>query len=144
MARKKQESIDQFKQFVKKHPGLVKEVREKRKTWKDLYEDWFILGEEDAMWEQYKKNGNETDTNQGEDSKAPKGQKGTNEFIGQMMDTMKKMDMDELQRHIANVSGAISNIQQLLEQFQSNKEPNQPMNGPGPGNPRPPFYFNKD
>lgn len=47
-------SVVEFKQFVKSHPKLVEQVRKQQKTWKELYEDWYLFGAEDPMWEAYR------------------------------------------------------------------------------------------
>lgn len=36
-------SINDFKQFVKKHPKLIKEVRKEQRSWQDVYENWVTL-----------------------------------------------------------------------------------------------------
>ena len=41
------EKLDEFKQFVKRHPLLKNEVLAKRKTWQQLYEEYVLLGEEE-------------------------------------------------------------------------------------------------
>ena len=38
--------LDEFKEFVKKHPLMKLQVMNKEKTWQELYEDFCILGEE--------------------------------------------------------------------------------------------------
>lgn len=37
-------SINDFKQFVKKHPKLIKEVRKEQRSWQDVYENWVLFG----------------------------------------------------------------------------------------------------
>lgn len=37
--------LDEFKEFVKRHPLLKGMVQNKEKTWQELYEDYCILGE---------------------------------------------------------------------------------------------------
>ena len=44
-------SVIKFKEFVKNNPALIKEVRNGNSTWQEMYEDWFLLGEEDNRWE---------------------------------------------------------------------------------------------
>ncbi|HWO95113.1 MAG TPA: YlbD family protein [Bacillus sp. (in: firmicutes)] len=124
-------SIAQFKEFVKKHPKLIKEVRAERKTWQELYEDWYLFGEEDETWKQYR------DIEEGakQEQKEEK-----NDFLTKLVQSLKKMDMNEMQYHIANVNSAITNIQQVIQQFQ----PNRPSGGSGPSAPQHPFGFRKD
>jgi hypothetical protein len=119
-------SIAQFKEFVKKHPKLVKEVRAERKTWQELYEDWYLFGEDDPTWKQYR------------DEAAAKEEK--NDFLGKVFQSLKNMDVNQMQHHIANVNSAIANIQQVIQQFQ----PNKPSGGAGSSAPQHPFGFRKD
>ena len=37
--------LDEFKEFVKKHPLVKQKVLNGEKTWQQLYEDYVILGE---------------------------------------------------------------------------------------------------
>lgn len=116
------EQIEQFKSFVKKHPLLIDEVRQKRKTWKELYEDWYILGEDDETWSSYR----EQTSSESNPKKKTGSQKGSSDMIGQLLQAMKKIDMNQMQKHIAGLSGAISNIQQLMEQFGGARQQQQP------------------
>ncbi len=45
--------MDQFRAFVEKHPQLKNEVRNKKTTWQNLYEEWYLLGENNDSWKQY-------------------------------------------------------------------------------------------
>ena len=44
-------SVLQFKEFVKNNPKIIQEVRKGKATWQELYEDWYLLGEDDSRWE---------------------------------------------------------------------------------------------
>lgn len=46
--------VKEFKEFVRNHPKIVKEVRNGNANWQDLFEDWYLLGEEDSTWDKYK------------------------------------------------------------------------------------------
>lgn len=129
----KQESIKQFKEFVKRHPKLVQEVRGGKKTWQDLFEEWYLLGEEDPVWEQYG-DGQQSSSKEEEKSGAKA------EFIPVVLQTLKNMDMNKVQYHLTNVNSAIGNIQQLLQQFiPSNRQSNSSSQGS-----KNPFTFRKD
>ncbi len=43
-------SIESFKVFVKNHPRVMEEVRSGKLTLQELYEEWFLLGEDDTRW----------------------------------------------------------------------------------------------
>lgn len=133
--------VTDFKEFVKRHPKIVKDVRSNKKTWQELFEDWYMFGEEDSMWDPYKENV----TN---DESKPKSSstKKDSDFMSQVLSLVKNIDMNEMQKNINNVSGAISNVQQLIEQFQGFKGTNHHQNQTihGRRNPHNPFFFNKD
>lgn len=96
-------SIEQFKQFVKKHPKLIEEVREGKKTWKQLYNDWYVFGEDDEMWDEY------TST----DDKQEQGA-----LVQKLASYLKHLDVNELQTYITNVQQAITSIQEVVRQMQ--------------------------
>lgn len=51
--------IDEFKAFVKTIPAIREEVVKGHYTWQQLYEFYVLYGEDDKMWEPYKKNKND-------------------------------------------------------------------------------------
>lgn len=107
--KQKHPSIEKFKEFVKKHPKLSEEVKSKKKTWQELFEEWYLIGEEDESWKSFREDG------AGEDKTTDKGAK--SDVIPQLLQSLKKMDMNQMQYHLTNVNSAIGNIQQLIQQF---------------------------
>jgi hypothetical protein len=120
-------SVEQFKQFVKRHPKMIQEVRKGTKTWKQLYEDWYLFGEEDEIWNEYKENRQET---KGTESQG---------FIDKVVSTLKNMDANEMQQHIASIQQAIAVIQSVIGQLQGMKAPSSPVQQE-----HHPFSFRKD
>lgn len=59
--------MNEFREFVSKHPLVRNEVLNGKKTWQAIYEDWVILGEEDGSWKQYEKKESTTDNKKIED-----------------------------------------------------------------------------
>ena len=49
--------IDNFKALVKTIPSIKDDVVSGRYTWQQLYEFYILYGENDKMWEPYKKAG---------------------------------------------------------------------------------------
>lgn len=47
--------IDDFKAFVRTIPSIKEEVVKGRYTWQQLYEFYVLYGEDDKMWEPYRK-----------------------------------------------------------------------------------------
>lgn len=45
--------IDEFKEFVKKNPKLVKYVKNNESTWQKFYEIYDLYGEEEDAWKDY-------------------------------------------------------------------------------------------
>jgi len=108
MNKNQHPSIEEFKQFVKRHPKLIKEVRDGKKTWKELYQDWYLLGEEDEIWDTYK----ETNETESQD----------NNFITKILSSLKSMDANEVSQYITNFQEAIAAIQNVIGQFQTRNE----------------------
>jgi hypothetical protein len=120
-------TVIKFKEFVKKHPKLSAEVKNGKVTWQQLYEEWYLLGEEDERWNPYK-----------EGYKQPE-KENKPEFMTQVLDYLKTMDINQIQQHINHASQALGAIQGVLSQFQSTSP--KPQNPTGPSNP---FSFRKD
>lgn len=126
-------TVVQFKEFVKNNPKLIQEVRKGKSTWQELYEEWYLLGEEDSRWETI-------GSNNSEEVEASTESKG--DWISNIMGMVKKMDPNQLQNHINNLSQALGAVQGVLSQFQGNNaagEPIKPQEGP-----KHPFMFRKD
>ncbi|PMC38318.1 hypothetical protein CJ195_07555 [Bacillus sp. UMB0899] len=132
MASKKiHPSVQQFKDFVKKHPQIIQEVRKGNKDWQEVFEDWYLLGENDVIWQQYKaEQSNETEESEAT-SKA--------DFMSQILTAVKKMDMNTVNHHLTNMSSTISTLQGLFDQFGS-KGSGQSSSGSS----QHPFSFRKD
>ncbi|WP_138415053.1 YlbD family protein [Aquibacillus sediminis] len=113
-------SIQEFKAFVKKHPGLIKEVKRNGESWQDYYEKWVLLGEDDPSWEKYKHESNTTEQNS--PSKESDTKKDKQELIQQFMKMVENVDLNKVEGHINQLNGAISNIQTLVGQFQEVKK----------------------
>jgi hypothetical protein len=126
-------SIMKFKEFVRNNPKIIQEVRKGNATWQELYEDWYLLGEDDSRWDSI----GEEKITEVESSSEKK-----TDWMSTITGMMKKMDPNQVQHHINTLSQAIGAIQGLLTQFQgSNQPPNQVRNLDGPKNP---FSFRKD
>lgn len=128
-------SVEQFKSFIKEHPGLIKLVRSNEYTWQELYEDWYLLGEDDPKWAKYTKE-KSTSFQAGEEKTEEK------RWVHQLTEMFKKMDANQMQHHINNLSHAIGAIQGVLSQFQGNDQ--EAAASSSHEAPRNPFSFRKD
>lgn len=134
MAEKKlHPSVEKFKLFVKEHPELVKDVRSGKHTWQELYEDWYLLGEEDTRWNSEQENEKHEDTN--DDKKM--------DFMATLLGSLKKMDANQMQVYVQNISQALAAIQGVIGNFQgggTDGKSSGASNNPPPN----PFGFRKD
>lgn len=89
--------IDNFKAFVRTVPSLRDEVVRGRYTWQQLYEFYVLYGEDDKMWEPYKKNGLD---------------------LGGILDIVKNVDLNALSKSFEG----IQKILDLMGGLSSNKE----------------------
>lgn len=110
-SKKTHPSVQQFKDFVRKHPKLILEVRKGNKDWQEVFEDWYLLGENDLMWQQYKEEQSSDTKDKETTSKV--------DFMNQLFTAVKKMDMDTVNHHLTNMSSTISTLQGLFDQFGS-------------------------
>ncbi|MGM0902590.1 MAG: YlbD family protein [Bacillota bacterium] len=130
-------SIQQFKMFVKENPGMIKEVRNGNATWQELYEEWYLLGEDDSRWESYRE-GSQVSRKQKDSEEKEK----SGEWMSKIINTVKNMDQEQLQGQIGNISQAIAAIQGVLSQFQGSQQPSNPSSNRDA--PQSPFSFRKD
>ena len=95
--------LDEFKEFVKRHPLIKLQVLNKEKTWQQLYEDYCILGESAFEKTDTVEEINEVKT----ESKKPSP---TEDVIKSLMGYVKKIDPDQ-------VTKTVTSIQKVLELF---------------------------
>lgn len=127
-------SVQQFKEFVNHHPKMVYDVRKGQKTWQQFYEEWYLLGEQDEMWKAYKADGEALASPVQE-----KSDEKTADLMGQMVSFFKKLDAEQMQQHLENVTNAIGSVQQVIQQFQGNRTQTQQRTSENN-----PFFFQKD
>ncbi|WP_335870485.1 YlbD family protein [Bacillus sp. 2205SS5-2] len=128
-------SVLEFKKFVQNHPSLAKEVHSGRSTWQELFEDWYLFGEEDPKWDPFKKEG--SSENQAKEKNENKG------LMDQLSGILQKMEPDQIQNHISNLSQALGAIQGVLTQFSSSNSSSTQVKTEPKSRPNP-FSFNKD
>ena len=93
--------LDEFKEFVKRHPLIKLQVLNKEKTWQQLYEDYCILGESAFEKTDTVEEINEVKT----ETKKPSA---TEDVIKSLMGYVKKIDPDQ-------VTKTVTSIQKVLE-----------------------------
>jgi len=125
-------SIQEFKQFIQSHPKIIKSVRDGRNTWQELYEDWYLLGEDDPKWSSFKsEHSEETNSNQAK----------SKQWFEQIPGFIKNMDADQFQKHVRQLSQTIGAIQGVLQNIQPVDQSGSKTAAPAPQHP---FSFKKD
>ena len=118
--------LDEFKQFVRKYPGLKYDVRNGKATWQSIYEEWYLYGEEDSQWEKYKEiptesttsNTSSTSVTGNTDSKSSSNSTMTGaEMMTQAFQYLQKMDMNKVQQTM----GTVQKFIQIFQTMQGSK-----------------------
>lgn len=143
MAKKKRQSIEQFREFVKKHPHLRNEVKSKQTTWQELFEEWYLLGEGHPRWEVDQK---ESESSQSNVVEKQKESEQSSDLVGMLIGALKNMDINQIQQYIISANQALGTIQGLLEMFQGSKtrQEESPADKPEIEQRKNPFMFRKD
>ncbi len=97
--------MNEFREFVSKHPLVRNEVLNGKKTWQAIYEDWVILGETDSSWKQYEKKESTTDNKKIEDLLS-------SDNIKNIWGYVKKINPD-------SISKTLNTVQKVLQITQS-------------------------
>jgi hypothetical protein len=120
----KSSRINEFKEFVREHPKLIEDVRKNNRSWKETYEDWVILGEDHEIWDHYRsKSGKKSET-----GTRKKGRQ--DETLKSILSLLKNVDLNQVNQYASQFNGALTNVQELVQQFQKSKTPQQPSHYP--------------
>ncbi|WP_349410381.1 spore coat protein YlbD [Pseudalkalibacillus sp. SCS-8] len=124
---KNNEKVEQFKMFVRSHPGLIDHVKSGNQSWQEVFTEWNLLGEEHEQWGQY------IERNIGVSSKKKVKTKSKNVndlSVGELLNMFKNLDIEEVREYVSQFSSAVTGIQEMLQQFQSKGPSRPPMNNP--------------
>ncbi len=91
---------EEFKNFVKDHPELIKYVKNKEMNWQDFYELYDLYGTDEGAWRKYL-------------GKEEVSAVGSAAGIGELTKLVKNINMDNIQKHINTAQKAINVIQEL-------------------------------
>lgn len=150
MAKKKRQSIEQFREFVKLHPQLRNEVKQKQTTWQELFEEWYLLGDSHPRWdvdqkETERESRKMTALEQSSEVEKPNNElEQSQEFIGMILGALKNMDINQIQQYIKSANQAIGTIQGVLDMFQGSKPTQEEPPEPVIEERKNPFMFRKD
>lgn len=103
---------EEFKLFVKSHPELIRYVKNGEMTWQKFYETYLLYGKENDVWNKYFNNNEEIKENINE--------KKENVSITDVIDMVKKVDLNSVQKNITNISKALGIVQSLITKDEVN------------------------
>ena len=95
-------SKDSFKIFVKKHPSLINYVKNNEMTWQKFYEIYDIYGNNNEVWDKYF-------NSMGDESSSS-----SSLSVSELIDMVKKVDLNNVQKNITNISKALALVQSLI------------------------------
>ena len=96
---------EEFKLFIKDHPELIKYVKSGEMTWQKFFEIYSIYGTNDNIWNKYFNNDEGSTT-----SNMPK----DNMTVSDLIEMVKNVDLDSVQKNITNISKALGLVQSLI------------------------------
>lgn len=97
-----QSRMDEFKTFVSNHTKIREEVRNGKRTWQNIYEEWVLYGDTDPQWEKY----------QNDTSQKVVSQNGNNlsinmDSLKHVVSYIKKINPDDLNKTLNTVQKVI-------------------------------------
>ena len=95
---------EEFKAFVKLHPELIKFVKSNEMTWQKFYEIYSLSGKENSVWDKYFKDLEEDSSSSSKESFS----------VTDLINMVKKVDLNSVQKNITNISKALGLIQSLV------------------------------
>ena len=93
---------EEFKAFVRTKPELISYVSNGEMTWQKFYEIWSLYGNDDKIWNKYKEK---------EEVKEKSNNEGFS--ISSLIDSIKKVDMNQVQKGVSSMQKAIELLQGL-------------------------------
>ncbi len=143
-------SVQKFKEYVRAHPELIKQVRSGTNTWQELYEEWYLFGEDDSKEnETYDDRTQSTEfKNEFSTEEASKKESSTEEsskkdWMSTVLGAVRNMDPNQLQHHIVSISSALGAIQGVISSLHGgNSSQNPSKKNVSP--PSHPFHFRQD
>ena len=116
---------EEFKQFVKNNPRLIKYVKNNEMTWQKFYEMYDLYGEEEGVWKDYIEVTQEV--KEDAENKVEKvGKAGKAGIAGltlsEVVNWFKNVDLDGLQEGIGNVQRVLGVVQDFSKKDNTSTE----------------------
>ena len=92
---------EEFKQFVSSHPELIKYVNNNQMTWQKFYDMYSLYGSNNEAWSDYIVNKTSVS-------------KENTTSISDIVNALKNVDMDAVQKNITTINKALTLIGSLI------------------------------
>lgn len=105
-----QSRMEEFREFVGRHPKVRDDVRSGKRTWQNIYEEWYLYGENDPQWQQYRDDNQNDQTSTNQNSTAQNQTQGTqslNDSIKNILSYVQKINPDSLNRTLNTVQKVV-------------------------------------
>ena len=102
---------EDFKNFVNNHKELIRYVNSDKMTWQKFYDMYSLYGEQSDVWDEYFKK---------EDNKS-------NISFKDIIDKVKELDPDEVQKNINSLNKILSLVSTLISKDNNVQEEYEPM-----------------
>ena len=104
--------IEEFKEFVRKNPSLISQVKNNNMTWQQFYEFYDLYGEDKNIWNNYIRSNNvENNSNT----------RNTSSSLTEIINMAKNMDVNKVQEGIVSLQKAIGLVSDLFVKDNTNK-----------------------
>ncbi|HET7578929.1 MAG TPA: spore coat protein YlbD [Bacillales bacterium] len=123
--------VARFKEFAREHPGLIEEVRNQKRSWQDIYEEWDIYGGDANIWEPFKTVRSSREAAGGKTTREASQSQGKGLSLGSLFSMLEKIDFDQFQKGLSQASHALESVQKIMGQSQNNNAPAQNQYGNG-------------
>lgn len=95
---------DEFKLFVKMHPQLIRYVKNDEMTWQKFFEIYSLYGSDNSVWDKYFNDESDSSSENEKESMS----------VSDLIDMVKRVDLDSVQKNIANINKALALVQSLI------------------------------
>ena len=101
---------EEFKEFVRRNPNLIKYVRSGESNWQKFYEIYDLYGEDNAVWKEYL------------------GVSATATTVGTIdaLNWLKNINLDSVQSGVASIQKMLGMVQELTSKDDKPKEEYKP------------------
>ena len=95
---------EDFKLFVKEHPELIGFIKSNEMTWQKFFEIYSIYGPDENVWNKYFNNSTNNVLDTSNETMS----------VSDLINMVKKIDLDSVQKNITNISKALGLVQSLI------------------------------